>query len=109
MARKNLIIPSFQSEREEAVWWRKNRAAVEADLRAAMRDRTTVSLSDVLAKTATQKRGLRPVTLRLPSEDIATARQLAGDKGIGYQTYIKLLLHDALRKEAGRPSRGIRK
>ena len=44
---------------------------------------------------------LRPVTIRLATEDIATARGLAAQKGIGYQTYIKLLLREALRREAG--------
>jgi predicted DNA binding CopG/RHH family protein len=61
-------------------------------------------LKDVLAR-STRKRELLPVTIRLASEDIATARQLADDKGIGYQTYIKLLLHNALQKEAGRQNR----
>jgi predicted DNA binding CopG/RHH family protein len=73
-----------------------------------MRERTTVSLNDVLAH-ARQKKELLPVTLRLASDDIATARQLANGKGIGYQTYIKLLLHDALQKEAGRQTRERRK
>jgi len=26
---------------------------------------------------------------------------LAAQKGVGYQTYIKMLLHEALRREAG--------
>jgi predicted DNA binding CopG/RHH family protein len=104
MPRKSLIIPQFHNEREEAAWWEKHRAAVEADLRAAMRQRKTISLHDVLAQ-ARRKKDLLPVTIRLASEDIATARQLADDKGIGYQTYIKLLLHDALQKEAGRQGR----
>jgi len=73
-----------------------------------MREHKTVSLRDVMAQ-AGRKKELLPVTIRLASEDIATARQLADDKGIGYQTYIKLLLHDALQKEVGRQARGIRK
>lgn len=101
MAAKKLVVPAFRSEREEAQWWAAHRSQVEADLRAAMRKGKTVQLSDVLAQSRA-KSELRPVTLRLPSNDIETARQLAGDKGIGYQTYIKLLLHDALRKEASR-------
>jgi predicted DNA binding CopG/RHH family protein len=104
MPRKKLIIPSFKTEREEAVWWEKHRATVEAELRTAMRERQTASLKDVMAQ-ARRKRELLPVTIRLASDDIATARQLADDKGIGYQTYIKLLLHDALQKEAGRQNR----
>ncbi len=95
---KKLIIPPFESEREEVAWWEKNRAAVEADMRSAMRNGKTLSLQDVLAQ-ARARRELLPVTIRLPSEDIATARKLAENKGIGYQTYIKLLLHEALQKE----------
>ena len=104
MPRKKLVIPSFQSESAEAAWWEKHRAAVEADLRAAMRERKTVSLEDIMAQSRRRKE-LLPVTIRLASEDLAAARQLADSKGIGYQTYIKLLLHDALLKEAARQGR----
>ncbi len=41
----------------------------------------------------------RPVTIRLATEDIDAARVLAAHKGIGYQTYIKLLLREALQRE----------
>jgi predicted DNA binding CopG/RHH family protein len=44
----------------------------------------------------------RPVTLRLAATDIEAARALAAQKGIGYQTYVKMLLHEALRREAGK-------
>ena len=108
MARKKLVVPSFKSEREETAWWDEHRAEVEADLRIAMREGKTLSLDDVLAQ-ARRAKELLPVTIRLASEDVATARQLADDKGIGYQTYIKLLLHEALRKEAGRHIREVRK
>jgi len=49
----------------------------------------------------------RPVTrisIRLPAPDIALAQQLAGRKGLPYQTYIKQLLHDALDRERGADS-----
>ena len=45
---------------------------------------------------------LRPVTIRLPAEDLDAARGLAAQKGIGYQTYIRMLLREALRREARR-------
>ena len=95
MPLKKLVIPSFKSESEEAIWWENHRAAVEADLRTATRENKTLSLQDVMVQ-AKQKKALLPVTIRLANEDIATARQLADDKGVGYQTYIKLLLHEAL-------------
>ena len=101
MPRKELIVPSFRNETEEAAWWEKHRAAVEADLRRAMRQGRTTTIGEVLAQ-ARQDAVLQPITIRLPKRDIATARHFASERGIGYQTYIKLLLHDALRREAGR-------
>jgi len=41
----------------------------------------------------------RIVTMRLPDSDLETARDLAERKGLRYQTYIKMLLHQALQKE----------
>jgi predicted DNA binding CopG/RHH family protein len=46
----------------------------------------------------------KSVTLRLPVTDIDKARQLAEAKGIGYQTLIKVLLHDALKREERKAS-----
>ncbi len=99
MANKRLVIPQFENESEEAGWWEANRSAVEEDLRTAMRAGKTVSLQDVMAG-ARSKKDLVPVTIRLASEDLATARELADDTGIGYQTYIKILLHQALQQAA---------
>jgi predicted DNA binding CopG/RHH family protein len=108
MDRKQIAVPPALSKKEEADWWEKHKAAVEADLRRAIREGTTLSLTEVLAQ-AKRKKDLQPVTIRLASEDIDTARKIAGDKGIGYQTYIKLLLHEALRKEANRRTGDLRK
>jgi hypothetical protein len=77
----------------------------------AIRD-TDIDLSDIPdqgGKTG-WVRGLmyRPVTraisIRLPAPDIALTQQLAGRKGLPYQTYIKQLLHDALDRERGADS-----
>ena len=42
---------------------------------------------------------MRAISIRLPEPDIALAQDLAGRKGLPYQTYIKQLLHDALIRE----------
>ena len=42
---------------------------------------------------------LKTVTMRLPVPDLKTAQDLAQDKGLPYQTYIKMLLHEALQRE----------
>jgi predicted DNA binding CopG/RHH family protein len=61
-----------------------------------IKEGSTLTLEQALAR-----RKLRPVTIRLATEDIATARALAAEKGIGYQTNIKLLLRESLRRESG--------
>jgi predicted DNA binding CopG/RHH family protein len=51
----------------------------------------------------------QPVTIRLETLDLNRAKQQAARKGIGYQTYIESLLHQALEAEAkadgARPTR----
>ncbi len=39
------------------------------------------------------------VMLRIPAGDLERARRQAADKGIGYQTLMKMLLHEALSRE----------
>lgn len=77
--------PVFRSEAEEAEWW----------------DRHQDLIADLLLKHG--RRGAVPtksVSVRLPITDIARARKLAEKRGVGYQTVIKTLLHEALKKES---------
>ncbi len=45
----------------------------------------------------------------MPVDDIERARRLADRKGLGYQTYMKMLLHEALNREESdaKPVRSI--
>jgi predicted DNA binding CopG/RHH family protein len=40
--------------------------------------------------------GSRQITIRLGNEELALARRQAESRGLKYQTYIKMLLHEAL-------------
>jgi predicted DNA binding CopG/RHH family protein len=40
--------------------------------------------------------------IRLPQTDLAQARKLAERKGLGYQTLLKMLVHEGLAREARR-------
>ena len=61
-----------------------------------MKQKKPLSLASVLQGSKPSQ----PITLRIPKEDLATARRLAARKGLGYQTYIKMLLRGALAKNA---------
>ncbi len=90
-------VPRFQSEKEEAAWWDKNRAELDKDFVNAAREGRLKRLS-------TEQLGARVagatkvISLRLLEEDLTLAREQAARKGLPYQTYLKSLLHEALRR-----------
>ena len=96
--KERVIIPRFTSPGAEAEWFNKNRKKLEADMsrRLATRDATTIAKA--LAQSAGKEKGkLKPVTIRMLPDDLETLRRVAAEKGLPYQTYIKVLLREALR------------
>jgi predicted DNA binding CopG/RHH family protein len=52
-----------------------------------------------------KQRGITPATtIRLAPEDISRARALAERRGLRYQTYLKMLIHEALEREERKAS-----
>ena len=92
-----LRVPKFSNEAEEAAWWD---AHPEVIVKAFERAYGKKAVQRVLGEVQKPKRPLtRAVTMRLPVEDVARARRLASRKGLGYQTLVKTLLHEALLRE----------
>jgi predicted DNA binding CopG/RHH family protein len=91
-----------KTEAEEARWFEDNQdrllklfeqAEKEGSLRVGGK---SVGIT-LLKKTKTvQKPPSQKVMLRIPTGDLDRARRQAADKGIGYQTYIKMLLRAGL-------------
>jgi len=95
-------VPKFRSEAEEAAWWYANREKTARWMEKAAATGQNTTLLDVLQR-ARQRTGTTPtVSIRIAPEDIARARVLAERKGLRYQTYLKMLLHDALEREQRR-------
>jgi predicted DNA binding CopG/RHH family protein len=91
MATEPITRPKFASEREEADWWAANPDYVLQRLQLAEAE------GRLGHGTAAKRLGLTAATtIRLSQEDLAKAREQAEKKGLGYQTYIKMLLHEAL-------------
>ncbi len=89
---KQAIIPKFKSESEEAAWWDVHRSEIESEIRQRMKQKRPLTLGNLLQG----EKLSQPVTLRIATKDLETARRLATQKGLGYQTYIKMLLREAL-------------
>ena len=94
MAKKPITIPKFRTEAEEAGWWDGHPEVATEIMRRAIK-----------SGKARRAVPLKTVTMRLPVPDIKAAQSLAQRKGLPYQTYIKMLLHEALQKESRSGSR----
>jgi predicted DNA binding CopG/RHH family protein len=98
---REMKIPEFESEAQEARWWDEHRDLVEENLIQAMRDCTTQRGS--AQRLVKESRASKNITIRMPLADLERARQLSARKGLAYQTFIKMLLHEALDREERRP------
>jgi predicted DNA binding CopG/RHH family protein len=92
------VIPAFKTAVEEAKWWYENRKALDQDLVEASKMGGLKRLNQATLKARLAASRARVVSIRLPENDIALARRQAAQKGLPYQTYIKSLLHQALRQ-----------
>jgi predicted DNA binding CopG/RHH family protein len=100
----------FRGERQEAEWWAKNQDYI-ADRFEATKAAGTLGKGSVarLARQRAASAGPSPtITIRVPESDLQRARALSAKKGLRYQTYLKMLLHEALdrdeRKSGSSPS-----
>lgn len=104
MAKKQLL---FKTEAQEAEWWAKNQDLIanrfEQAKGAGKLGKGTVAR---IARQRAREAGASPtITIRLAEADLTRARTLAAEKGLRYQTYLKMLLHQALNSEEKRSGR----
>jgi uncharacterized DUF497 family protein len=103
MKRKPIVMPKFVTQAQEADWWASREG------REFLKQKTAGTGSKAGAPRGSRLVGRLnkvssvQIALRLPEPDVAQARELASRKGIGYQTLIKMLVHEGLRREARRP------
>ena len=102
MKEKPIEIPQFRDEAEEASWWasRPGREFVKQKA-AEARKKGIIPKGSRLVGQLNRTSSVQ-IALRLPEPDLAKARELAMRKGIGYQTLLKMLIHESLRREARR-------
>ncbi len=83
-------LPDFKSEAEEAKWWFEHQDELDQDFARAAAEGT-------LGRGTAARIGAIPTTtIRLDPDDIALAREQASKRGLKYQIYLKMLVHEAL-------------
>jgi hypothetical protein len=93
-------MPKFRNENEEADWWASPEGRDYVKLRSARPKGAQTAGSRMVAKIA--KKNSIQIAIRLPEVDLKRARKIAARKGIGYQTLIKMLVHEGLQRESKR-------
>lgn len=101
MPEKIPTIPKFKNESQEADWWASptGRNYVERKSAAAQAAGVKMNGSSIVARL--NKKSVQ-IAIRLPEADLAQARKIAERKGVGYQTLLKILVHEGLAREARR-------
>ena len=84
---------TFPNEADEAAWWESNEDALADEFEKATAE------GRVGIGTVAKKAPLSSTTIRLDPEDIAKARVQAAERGLRYQTYLKMIIREALRNE----------
>ena len=102
MSKKRLEMPRFKSESEEADWGASpaGRAYVRQRAAEGQSKGTKASGSNLVRKLS--NKSSTQIAIRLPGTDLAQARKIAHRKGIGYQTLLKMLVHEGLAREGRR-------
>jgi predicted DNA binding CopG/RHH family protein len=90
----HIAIPKFASEAEEAAWWFEHQDELLEEFKDA-------SAEGRLGMGTAMRRALAAdSTIQLDAEDVSRARAVAERKGMQYQAYVKMLIHEALEKES---------
>jgi hypothetical protein len=102
MRTKTIDMPKFVDQAEEADWWasRSGRQFVKQKSAETVKKGTVPKGSRLVGQL--NRTPSVQIALRLPEPDVTKAREIAARKGIGYQTLLKMLVHEGLRREARR-------
>jgi predicted DNA binding CopG/RHH family protein len=93
MRDKKLQVPNFENEDQEARWWAENPDFILARFESA-------AAENRLGRGTAARRGATPTTtIRLDPTDISLAKTQAERRGLKYQTYLKMLIRQALTQE----------
>ena len=82
---------TFANETEEAAWWESHEDELLEEFKKATAE------GRVGIGTLAKRAALPSTTIRLDPDDIAKARVQAAARGLRYQTYLKMIIHEALR------------
>jgi predicted DNA binding CopG/RHH family protein len=95
--------PKFKSDEEFANWVESaegrdliHKQYDEAKNKGALRREVPGNVAVILSR---KPQSAVSIHLRVPANDLKKARLIAEQKGIGYQTWLKMAIHEAVERE----------
>jgi predicted DNA binding CopG/RHH family protein len=89
-------VPRFANESEEARWWFENQDVIDDEFELAARE------GRIGVGTAVRRANAAAAFVALDPEDVERARAQAERRGLEYQAYVKMVVHEALLHEEQR-------
>lgn len=99
MTKKVLQMPKFRNEGEEADWWASPSGRAYVKQKSAVTQAKGAKPRGSSLVGALNRKSSVQIAIRLPAADLAQAREIAERKGIGYQTFLKMLVREGLVRE----------
>jgi predicted DNA binding CopG/RHH family protein len=106
--RRNLVkwkraeLLKFKNEDQEADWCASKPGRDYVKQRSASSKSKGIEMKGSRLIANLNKKSSVQIAIRLPEQDLEQARQIAERKGIGYQTLLRMLVHEGLSREARR-------
>jgi len=95
----SVIVPKFASETEEAEWWYENRHLVQQEFTAASAEHR-LGRGTLKRRMEETQQNLRVETIiQLDEEDAIKARAAAERRGMQFNSFVKMLVHNALEQD----------
>jgi hypothetical protein len=95
--------PAGLTDAEESEWWYERREIVEAEFSQAFAEgRVKRRTPEDFERQIEARRSAAPAgqsSIELEAADAKKAQDLAARKGVSYQTYVRMLVHQALERE----------
>lgn len=95
-------LPKFKDEAEEAQWWFDNQDIVLQMFQKAKAE-GRLGHGTVMKQLEEKRLAAKSTTIRLDPSDVSLAKSQAERKGLRYQTYLKMLIHEALLQHSTEP------
>ena len=103
MATPQFNLPAFSSEAEEAEWLDSHQDLISEWFATAARAGTLKSgIAAERAISTAISADESSIVIRIPQVDLVRARSIAEGRGVGYQAYLRTLIHEGLERDGSK-------